>query len=175
VIAMQCASRRKIVGFVTAAGVVVAGALALPAFGAAGAASACSTAHLSLQFLGQQAATGHRFNQYAFKNGGTTSCTLRGYPGALLLNKRGHAILSPRARVGHWTVTRVHTVTLGPGKRAFFTLTWAAGPFCPGHAFTFYKLRTSPPGRVTGFVASLGRTSACNGSAKISAVSAKKQ
>jgi Domain of unknown function (DUF4232) len=176
VIAMESASRRKMVRLVTVSAVVlVVGALALPALGAAGAASGCSGAQLRLQFLGQQAATGHRFNQYAFKNVGSATCSLRGYPGAVLLNQRGRVIFGGRANVGHWTVVKVRTVTVAPGKRAFFTFTWAAGPFCPGHAFTFYMLRVSPPGAAKRFVWHLGKTSACNRSAKISAVGAKRQ
>jgi Domain of unknown function (DUF4232) len=175
VIVMQCASRRKLARLLTGGAIVlVAGALALPALGAAGASSSCATAQLSLKFLGQQAATGHRFNDYAFKNGAAASCSLRGYPSAVLLDKRGHVIRTTGARVGHFTISRVRTVVVGPGKRAFFTFTWAAGAFCPGHAFTFYKLRVSPPGNARGFVWNLGRTSACSNSARVSAVRSKR-
>ena len=172
---MDCAPRKLAPIVIGAAMVLAVGALALPALGAARTASSCSTARLSLQFLGQQAATGHRFNQYAFKNVGNATCSLRGYPRAVLLDKHGNVLRSARATVARWSIVKVRTVVVGPGKRGFFTFAWAAGPFCPGHAFTFYKLRVTPPGNATGFVVNLGRTSACNGSAKRSAVGATKQ
>ncbi len=172
---MGAASRSTMAKLVTGAGVIlVVGVLALPALGAASAASSCSGGQLSLKFIGQQAATGHRFNQYAFKNTGSATCSLRGYPGAVLLDKRGRVIHSARASVGHWTLVKVKTVAIAPGKRAFFVFTWAAGPFCPGHNFTFYNLRVSPPGSAKTFVWRLGKTSACNNSTKITAVNAKK-
>ena len=171
---MKAASRRRVVRFGTAAAAVLAaGALAMPALGAGAATSRCSTSQLRLRFVQSQAATGHRFIDYAFKNAGAAACSLRGYSSAVLLDKHGHVIQSADAKVGHWTISKVRTVVISSGKRAFFTFTWLDGGFCPGKSFTFYRLRVSPPKNAKGFQRHLGKTPTCNGSAKVSAIRPK--
>ena len=63
---------------------------------------------------------------------------------------------------------------IGPGKRAFFSFIWSDSAFCPGNAFTFYGLRVSPPNNATGFRPHLGKTQACDASARVSAVRPKR-
>ena len=168
---MQSALRSRIVHVGTTAAVVLAaGALAVPALGAGGAIPRCSTGQLHLKFVQEQGATGHRFIDYAYKNVGPAACSVRGYSSAALLDKHGHVIQSGHAKVSHWTISRVRTVVIGPGKRAFFTFTWVDGGFCPGHSFTFYRLRVSPPNSTAGFQRHLGKTATCDSSAKVSAV-----
>jgi hypothetical protein len=171
---MKSASRSRVVRFGAAVAAVLAtGVLAIPALGAGAATSRCSTSQLRLRFVQSQAATGHRFIDYAFKNAGAAACSLRGYPSAVLLDKHGHVIQSTDAKVGHWTISEVRTVVISPGKRAFFTFTWVDGGFCPGKSFSFYSLRVSPPNNAAGFQQHLGKTPTCNGSAKVSAIRPK--
>ena len=170
---MKAASQSRAHRFGTAAALVLAaGLLAMPALGAGAATSRCSTSQLRLRFVQTQAATGHRFIDYAFKNAGPAACSLRGYSSAVLLDKHGHVIQSADAKVGHWTISKVRTVVISSGKRAFFTFTWLDGGFCP-KSFTFYSLRVSPPKNAKGFRQHLGKTPTCNSSAMVSAIRPK--
>jgi hypothetical protein len=144
----------------------------MPAVGAGATTPRCGTAQLQLKFVQEQAATGHRYIDYAYKNVGAAACSLRGYSTASLLDGHAHVIPSANAKVGHWGISPVRTVVVGPGKRAFFTFTWADGGFCPGHSFTFYNLHVSPPNNTPGFQQHLGKTPTCDDSANVSAVRA---
>lgn len=134
----------------------------------------CSTAQLRLKFVDMQAAAGRQYIDYAFKNAGARKCSLRGYPTVVLLDKQGHVIHFAHAKVGHFPASPIRTVVIGSGKRAFFSFVRADGAFCPGSAFTFYGLRVSPPNNAIGFRPHLGRTLACDASAKVSAVRPKR-
>lgn len=151
----------------------VAGALAIPAVGATPAPPRCLTSQLRLTFVDAQAGLGHRYEDYALKSVAPTPCRLFGYPGVILLDAHGHALTSSHATVTRWTVSPRRTVVLTPGQRAFFTFTWVAGAFCPGHAFRFNQLRVYPPGATTALQHSVGSTSACDNTAMVSAVRPK--
>ncbi len=133
----------------------------------------CTRAQLHLKFLQTQAATSHRFSDYAFVNAGNSACFLRGYPRVILVNKRGNGMHRTRAKVSHDPVSPVRTVVIKPGKRGFFTFSWAVGGACPGHTFAFYGLRVTPPGDHKNFRPKLSKTSACNQSATVTAVRPK--
>jgi hypothetical protein len=154
--------------------VIATGILAAPAFGSDTAVPHCSSAQLQLEFVDTQAATGHRYIDYAFKNVGAAKCALRGYPGAALLNKHGHVLHSSNAKVGHRPLSPVRTVVIEPGKRAFFSFVWADGGFCPGHTFTFYSLRVFPPQDTGTFEWHLGETFTCDDSATVTRVRPKR-
>ena len=136
--------------------------------------STCSTAHLRLKVVGKQAATGHRYVDYAFTNTGARTCSLRGYPTVALLNTQGHAIHSAHAKVRHSPISAIRTVVIGSGRRAFFSFIYDDGEFCAGRAFTFYGLRVSPPHNAIIFRLHLGKTRACDASARVSAVRPKR-
>lgn len=142
--------------------------------GSTGGRSTCATAKLRLTFVDTQAAAGQRYVDYALTNAGARTCSLRGYATAVLLNRQGQVIHSAHAKVGHSPASPVRTVTIGPRKRAFFSFIWGDGGFCPGNAFTFYGLRVSPPNNATGFRPHLGKTTACDASARVSAVRPKR-
>ena len=172
---MTAASRSRVLPPATiAAFVLAAWFLAGPAAGSSSAVPKCSTAQLRLKFVDMQAATGHRFIDYAFENAGARKCSFRGYPTVVLLDKRSHVIHSAHAKVGHFAISPIRTVVIGSGKRAFFSFTWVDGAFCPGSAFTFYDLRVSPPNNAIGFRPHLGKTLACDASARVSAVRPKR-
>lgn len=134
----------------------------------------CSRAQLRLKFVDMQGATGHRYIDYAFKNVGTTACSLSGYPRGQLLTKRGRVMHGAREKVGHDPLSPMRTLVIDPGKRAFFTFTWVDGGFCPGDSFTFYALRVFPPGDLRGFVRRFGQTPACSKSAMVTRVRPKR-
>ena len=167
---MRRASPRRTLLATAAASVLAAGALGAPASGASTGVPACSSAQLRLAFVDEQAATGHRFIDYAFNNVGTVTCSLRSYPAAVLLNKYGAVIPSARATVAQWPLSPVRTAQLAPGQSAYFTFHWAPAGFCPGRVFTFYGLRVAPPHHATGFLWHLGKTTACGSSAMVTAV-----
>ena len=134
----------------------------------------CSTAQLRLRFVDTQAAAGRQYIDYAFENAGAGKCSLAGYPTLVLLNKRGRVIRSAIARVGHFPVSPIRPVVIGSAKRAFFTFMWADGAFCPANAFMFYGLRVLAPNDAIGFRPHLGKTPACDASARVSAVRPKR-
>lgn len=136
-------------------------------------AAKCSRAHLRMNFVRRQGATSHVFIDYAFLNAGGSACTLRGYPAVVLVNKSGNGMHRKRAIVSDNPVSPVRTVVIKPGKRAFFTFSWAVGGACPGHSFTFYALRVTPPGDHRNFQRQLSKSPACNRSARVSAVRPK--
>lgn len=130
----------------------------------------CLRAQLRMKFVDMQGATGHRFIDYKLTNVGASSCSLRGYPGAVLLKKNGAVKHAPAAKVGQDPVSPVKTIVVDPGKHAFFTFTWVAGGFCPGDNFAFYAVRLFPPNDVNGFKRHFGWTPACASSVQVFAV-----
>lgn len=133
----------------------------------------CSRGHLQLKRVDTQGATGHRYVDYAVKNIGASSCSLRGYPDLTLLNNSDRAMHGTRTTVRHDPVSPVRTVVIKPGKRAFFTFGWVDGGFCPGNSFSFYSLRVFAPKDAMGFARQYGRTSACGGSPMVTRVRPK--
>jgi hypothetical protein len=152
------------------ASIAATGTLVAPALGASAPVRQCKTAQLQLKFVDFQAATGHRFIDYAFNNAGKVKCSLRGYPSGALLDQHGNAITASPAIVTGWPLSLLRTVVLSPGQRAFFTFHWVAGAFCPGRTFTFYGLRVAPPHDSSGLPWHRGMTLACDYSAMVSAV-----
>lgn len=130
----------------------------------------CLRAEMQMKFVDMQGATGHRFIDYKLTNLGASSCSLRGYPGAVLLKRNGAVKHAPAAKVGQDPVSPVKTIVVDPGKHAFFTFTWVAGGFCPGDNFAFYAVRLFPPNDVNGFKRHFGWTPACANSVQVTAV-----
>jgi hypothetical protein len=166
-------SRSRLV--IVAAIAVVGAGLAAPSGGLGAGPPKCFSSQLALKFVSFQGATGGRFWEMAFKNTSTT-CTLRGFPKVQLLDKHGHAIHKP---VGHWTLVPVKTVRLARNKLAFFVFRYTDGGFCPGMSFDAARFEFTPPNRHAGFVynpvpKNHGVPSLCTGSARVTAVSAKK-
>jgi hypothetical protein len=85
--------------------------------------TACTSAQLRLTYVGTEGATGHLEVTLALHNTSSTSCTVKGYPGARLLNDRGGALPLTVKRGGGFfpdSQRRAETVTLKPGGRARF-------------------------------------------------------
>jgi len=147
--------------------------LLAPAAGSAHAAvPTCSASKLKLTLVSFQGATGHRFWQFAFKNTGSKTCTLKGYPGAKLL-KSGSYVLGTTVKHAPGTVA---TVTVPRGKLANFTFSYLDGGFCSVHV-SATLLQFTAPGQGTKFnynpvPANHGPISVCVGSAEITPLSA---
>jgi hypothetical protein len=89
--------------------------------GAPRAAANCRPKQLALSYAGTEGATGHMELTVSVRNTSQTSCELRGYPGARLLNGAGRALPLRVAR-GHGffpdTESGPRRVSLAPGERA---------------------------------------------------------
>jgi hypothetical protein len=111
----------------------------------------CTGAHLSLNRVADDAGAGQRGVIFAFTNTSSKPCTLSGYPRFTMLNKAGRPL-----RGGH--VDRdggtVELVTLSPGGKAWFAITYSAcgvggtGVRCPVSA----KFRIMAPGTRRPFI-----------------------
>jgi len=123
------------------------------------AAQQCTREQLSLKAGDEDAAMGGvRSVNYTFTNTSSTPCTLKGYPGFLLLNKAGQPV------PGKHTVNKAKMfsdsdpvpptlVTLEAGKTAMFLIYYNnggagyTGKPCP----TYPKVRVTAPGTTKGF------------------------
>ena len=113
-------------------------------------ATRCSSSQLALSYAGTQGATGHLEATFRLRNVSPRNCTLRGYPGAELLNAAGHTIPTHLER-GHGffpdTLLVPRQVLLQPGTSAQFGLGFAdnneyvGGRPCPSAAW----LKSVPP------------------------------
>lgn len=106
------------------------------------ASAACSTSHLRVAFQRGLGTLGHRELDLSLRNAGSAACALRGYPRVWLLNRQGRVLVAARHAPGF----AVPTVTLRPGRRAFFTVIYAASGPCLPHYFLAYGLKVTPPG-----------------------------
>jgi hypothetical protein len=123
-----------------------------PAGGRSGAsAGACSARQLVLSYGGTEGATGHLELTLSLRNGSGRPCTLRGYPGARLLDAAGRPLPMRVRRGGGFfpdSRRRPRTVVLGPGRRARYGLSFATNNEYAGarHCFTALALASRPPG-----------------------------
>ena len=87
----------------------------------------CAGTRLALTFVGTQGATGHLEATFALSNASGTMCTLRGYPGARLLDAAGHIIAMHLKRGGGFfpdTISPPRRVVLAPSASARFGLSF---------------------------------------------------
>ncbi|TNH26830.1 DUF4232 domain-containing protein [Micromonospora orduensis] len=110
----------------------------------------CTTANLTVTLGSPDAASGHRSVAVVFRNSGSTSCRLTGYPGVDALGGDGrtlaHAERTPRGYLGGAARgARPPTVTLRPGGVAS-ALVEAQGFRADGGPCTAYvRLLVTPP------------------------------
>jgi hypothetical protein len=101
---------------------------AAPAATSATAPSRCAGSQLKLAYVGTEGATGHLEVTLALRNVSPRSCTLRGYPGARLLDAAGRTLpLHFRRGGGFFPDSQEHPrlVMLQPGVRARYGLSFA--------------------------------------------------
>jgi hypothetical protein len=163
--------RSRGIGFGVGAALIALAALG-PATGSGAAGTPrCTSSQLELREVLFQGATGKRIWDFAFKNTGS-KCTLRGYPGAGLLDKHGH-LLATAKRVP----ATVKTITIAHNKRAFFRFVYTDGGFCPGSNYKAYRFQFIAPNLTHKFIfnptaLNHGVVSVCKGSEQIKPVTA---
>jgi Protein of unknown function (DUF4232) len=164
-------ARARGVGFGVGAAFIALAALGpVTASGAAGT-PRCASSQLELREVLFQGATGKRVWDFAFSNTGS-KCTLRGYPGAGLLDKHGH-LLATAKRVP----TTVKTITIANNRRAFFRFVYEDGGFCPGSNYNAYRFQFIAPNLTHKFIfnptaLNHGVVSVCKRSEQINPVTA---
>jgi hypothetical protein len=90
-------------------------------------AGACGTRRLALGYGGTEGATGHLEVKLTVRNASRTACTVRGYPGARLLDAAGRTLPMRVHRGGGFfpdAQRQPRTVTLLPGRRARYGLSF---------------------------------------------------
>ncbi len=131
--------RSRGIGFGVGAALMALAALGPASGSGASGTPGCTSSQLELREVLFQGATGKRIWDLAFKNTGSP-CTLRGYPGAGLLDKHGH-LLATAKRVP----ATVKTITIAHNKRAFFGFAYTDGGFCPGSNYVAYRFQFIAP------------------------------
>jgi hypothetical protein len=111
----------------------------------------CRSSGLRLTFLASQGATGHLEVTFALRNASGTMCTLRGYPGARLLDAAGHAIVTRLKRGGGFfpdTLSPPSRVRLAPSASARFGLSFVTNNEYAGarRCVRAAALESVPPG-----------------------------
>lgn len=116
-----------------------------PASGTAASAPSCSTSSLHITLANGGAAAGTDFTVLEFTNGGSSACTIYGFPGVSLTNSAGAQIGAAATR----NPSRASTlITLAPGAKASATLGVANAENYPATACkptTAAKLKVYPP------------------------------
>lgn len=116
-----------------------------PASSAPASAPSCSTSSLRITLGGGGAAAGTDFTVLDFTNGGTSACTLYGFPGVSLTNSSGAQIGAAATRNPSKPST---LITLAPGAKASATLGVANAENYPASACKptpAAKLKVFPP------------------------------
>ena len=135
-----------------AAAAGAAAALALGASPAGAAAPPCSAGQLAAVYVNGTAGAGSRDAEYGFRNRGRP-CTLRGFPGVVMLATSGAALPTTEQRAPGAYGIAVGLVPLGHGAVAYFGVHYASqtgydGLRCP----TSVALRLTPPGATAALV-----------------------
>jgi hypothetical protein len=98
-----------------------------PTAPAAATATSCFGNQLALSYAGTQGATGHLELTVALRNISGTTCRIRGYPGARLVNGRGQ-VLPLRVKLGRGffpdTMAAPRQIVLTPGATAHFGISF---------------------------------------------------
>jgi hypothetical protein len=110
----------------------------------------CLGANLSVSRVSDDAGAGNRAVNYAFTNNSSTPCTLKGYPGFALLDKRGRRMRGIRVDMSDATYFQPEQssqeVTLEPGKTAWFQVAYSAVQNTPRKCPVSAKVRIIAPG-----------------------------
>jgi hypothetical protein len=117
-------------------------ALAVPSAGTGQVLSRCPAAQLRISRLDVQGAAGHRYWDLALRNVGPASCRMRGYPGVGLLDAHGRLLAVNVSRVSGFPRP---TVTVAPGRSAYFSFGYTTGGPCIPHTFNAFAIEVYPP------------------------------
>jgi hypothetical protein len=138
-------------GRMLAAAVLACAAIAVPAVALASSAAPaikpCKASNTYVWFgLAPNGAAGTIYYPIEFSNTGSSSCTLRGFPGVAAINSSDHQLGKPAARFS----ASVHTVTLKPDQTAHALvgiIDDPAGVVSGCHGGTAYGFQVYPPGQ----------------------------
>ena len=133
------------------AGVIAGGVLAVSGTTADAAVvgSSCGNGSIAVSNTSTQGATGHGSFVVLFKNVGTTSCTLTGYPSVDAVNGTGQALAHAQQTLSGFMggAASVGTVSLGPGGLASATVEWLNfNPQTSGDCIFSAAVAAAPPG-----------------------------
>ena len=148
------------------------------AAGAVVAVTRCYTNQLTAAVVGSSGATGHIAMQIRFHNRSARTCTLFGYPGALLLNARRQP-LPTHVQRGDGFISgishRPHLVRLNPGANAYAVFEWAHIPTPGQRCPTAPSLLVTPPNTYRSLLVSFrrGGVDACGGNLTVTPVQAR--
>jgi hypothetical protein len=145
-------------GTTLACALILAAVTALPSAALGSGPARCRTANLRVDFRNEDDALSHRGLNFALRNVGPTTCTLRGYVSLRLLDSGARAMATHEYHFG--TPPAVHTVTLHPWHRAFFTMYFAVSGPCPAAVYA-WGMRFTPPAASAGLVYYEGRFDLC--------------
>ena len=162
---------KRAIGFGVAASLIALAALGPATDAGAAGTSRCTSSQLRLREVLFQGATGKRIWDFALQNIGS-KCTLRGYPGAGLLDNHGHLLATAK----HVPAT-VKTIRIAHNKRGFFRFVYEDGGFCAGSNYTAARFQFIAPNLTHKFIfnptaLNHGLVSVCKGSEQIKPVTA---
>jgi hypothetical protein len=110
----------------------------------------CLGANLSVSRISEDAGVGNRAVNYAFTNTSSSPCTLKGYPGFALLDKRGRRLRGIQVSRSDATYFQPEQapqeVTLEPGKTAWFQVAYSAVQSTPRKCPVSAKVKIIAPG-----------------------------
>jgi len=137
-------------------------AVAVPTAALGSGPARCKTADLRVDFRGENDGLSHRGLNFALRNVAPTTCTLRGYVALRLLDRTAHPVATGEYHFGGPSAggPPIHTVTLHPWRRAFFTMYFGVGGPCPAAVFA-WGMRFTPPAAHSGLVYYEGRFDLC--------------
>jgi hypothetical protein len=112
--------------------------------------SICQTKQLTLAYTTSLAGLANRSDEFSLQNISTAPCSLTGYPQIqlLLANHQPtptHVIQAPSGYFFPATL-QVKTISLPPGGRAFFVVSWVAGTCAQSTATAGTSVQVTPPG-----------------------------
>jgi hypothetical protein len=133
----------------------------------------CRASQLSMAKAGGEGAAGTQELTFSLTNSSSSLCTMRGYPGMLLLSSSGAAEPTTVDRGGGFAFENVavSTVSLAPGKTAYFNLGYSDVTAIPPQCSTADSVEITPPTATTHGVVAVSNIQACaNGTLHVSAV-----
>lgn len=154
-------TRKSVVAVCTIVACALA-VIAAPSFAFGSGPARCQSANLRLEFRGENTGLSHRGLDFALRNVGPATCALHGYVGLRLLDSTAHAMATDEYHFGGPGSggPPVHTVTLHPWHRAFFTMYFAVSGPCPAAVFA-WGMRFTPPSASHGLSYYEGRFDLC--------------
>ena len=134
----------------------------------------CQPSQLTLSTTGSNSGAGHVGIDFRFHNRSARTCTLYGYPGALMLDARGQALPTFVIR-GYGYLAGAHgphTVHLVPGGNAYTLLEYVHFPSPGQRCYTSASLLVTPPNDYSAIRLPLALMDVCGGRLRAAPVAA---